>query len=365
MGGAAVRIYAPGRRYRQGSAGSGECPGTLAPGRAASHLARPLSAPRVLPDLFLDRLARIVPPGRLDAVRATFDAPLATAFRVCALRAEPAAVLGALAAAGIAADAVGGVPGAYVVGPGQRAALLASEPYTRGDVYVQNVSSQLPPHLLAPEPGERVLDLCAAPGSKTGQLAAQMQNRGEIVAVEKVRGRYARLRQNVLAQGAAIVRPVLGSGAATWHHEPEAFDRVLVDAPCTTEGRFRSDVPETTRYWSRRKIKEMRSTQRSLLFSAIQCLRPGGRLVYSTCTFAPEENEGVVAKALRTFGDRVEVLDAGLDAALSAHVQPGLASWNGRAFPDAVGRTRRVLPDGRFEAFYVAVLTKHDTTLRA
>ena len=317
----------------------------------------------MLPDLFLDRLARIVPPERLDAVRATFSAPLATGFRVCTLRADAPTALAELAAEGVAAEPVGGVPGAFEVPAEQRAALLASAPYVRGDLYVQNLSSQLPPHLLGPRPGERVLDLCAAPGSKTGQLAALMENEGEVVAVEKVRGRYARLRSNVLAQGATLVRPVLGSGAATWHHEPEAFDRVLLDAPCTTEGRFRDDDAETTRYWSRRKIKEMRGAQRSLLFSAVQCLRPGGRLVYSTCTFAPEENEGVVAKALRTFGDRIEVVDAGLPSALDPNVQPGLASWNGRAFPDAVGCARRILPDGRFEAFFVAALTKHASTV--
>ena len=319
----------------------------------------------MLPDLFLDRLQRIVPPHRLDGVLETFSAPLATGFRVCTLRTDAASALDALAAEGVAFEPVGGVPGAYAVAPDDRAALLASAPYARGDLYVQNPSSQLPPHLLAPEPGERVLDLCAAPGSKTGQLAALMEDRGEIVAVEKVRGRFARLRQNVLGQGATIVRPVLGSGAASWHHEPEAFDRVLLDAPCSTEGRFRAAEAETTRYWSRRKIKEMRGAQRSLLFSAVQCLRPGGRLVYSTCTFAPEENEGVLAKALRTFGGRIGVVDAGLDAALAPLVQPGLDGWNGRAFPKAVGRARRVLPNGRFEAFFVAVLTKHESTVGA
>ena len=315
----------------------------------------------MLPDLFLDRLARIVPADRLDAVQATFTGPLMTGVRAT-LRADgPISV--ALATADVPAEPVAGVPGAYAVPPEEREALLASAPYAAGALYVQNLSSQLPPHLLAPEPGERVLDLCAAPGSKTGQLAMRMQNEGEIVAVEKVPRRFARLRRNVLAQGADIVRPVLGSGAATWHHEPEAFDRVLVDAPCSTEGRFRTDEPDTTRYWSRRKIKEMRGVQRSLLFSAIQCLRPGGRLVYSTCTFAPEENEGVVAKALKTFGDRIEVVDTGLDPVLAAHAQPGLKAWNDRALPEAVGRTRRILPDGRFEAFYVAVFTKHASTL--
>ena len=164
--------------------------------------------------------------------------------------------------------------------------------------------------MLAPQPGERVLDLCAAPGSKTGQIAAVMQDAGEIVAVEKVRDRFFRLRANVAGQGATCVCARLGSGTAVAHTDPEAFDRVLLDAPCSTEGRFQTNVPATTAYWSPRKIKEMRAKQGRLLYAAVQALRPGGTLVYSTCTFAPEENEGALAKMLKTFGDRVEVVPA-------------------------------------------------------
>jgi 16S rRNA (cytosine1407-C5)-methyltransferase len=170
----------------------------------------------------------------------------------------------------------------------------------------------------------------------------------------------------VEAQGATLVRPVLGSGTAYWHREPEAFDRVLLDAPCSTEGRFRADDPETTRYWSERKVKEMRAKQERLLFAAVQALRPGGTLVYSTCTFAPEEDEAVLDRALRTFGDAVEVVEAGLPDAgpVAGAALPGLAEWNGRAFRPGVTRARRVLPDGTLEGFFLARLTKHASTVR-
>ena len=325
----------------------------------------------MLPDAFLARLARIVAPSDLPGVLATFEAPLRTSFRVCTLRAAEADVLARLGAAGVPFEAVPGVAGAYSVEAEHRATLLASAPAAEGLVYAQNASSQMPVHVLAPRAGERVLDLCAAPGSKTGQLAAAMGNAGEVVAVEKVRERFFRLRANVAAQGATNVRPRLGSGTAVAHTDPEAFDRVLLDAPCSTEGRFRADTPATTAYWSPRKIKEMRAKQGRLLYAAVQALRPGGTLVYSTCTFAPEENEGALAKMLKTFGYRVEVvpvegLDApGLGAAGGPLVRPGMAEWDGRTFPDAVRHARRVLPDGRFEAFFVARIAKHETTLRA
>lgn len=323
-----------------------------------------MAAPMPLPELFVERLRRIVPPEQFDGVLETFSAPQAVGFRVNTLRASEDAVLDALRGVGLSPQAVLSVPGAFTVPAEQRPQLLSSEPAMRDAIYIQNVSSQLPPLILDPQPGERVLDLCAAPGSKTRQLACLMCDEGEIVAVEKVRKRFYKLKANVARQGSSIVRPVLGSGTAYWHREPEAFDRVLVDVPCSTEGRFRADDPETTRYWSRRKIKEMQAKQRKLLFAGIQALKPGGTLVYSTCTFAPEENEAVLHKALRTFGDAVGLVDAGLDEITRGTVQPGLLGWNDHVFNPLVSIARRVLPDGTFEAFFVACFVKHESTLR-
>lgn len=320
-----------------------------------------------LPDPFVARLEQIVPADRLGAVLASFEEPEATGFRVNTLLRPEDEVLDALRAEGVPVEAVEGVPGAYTVPADGREALLASLPYAEGHVYVQNVSSQLPPHALAPRPGDRVLDLCAAPGSKTGQIAALLGGAGEVTAVEKVRPRFYKLKANVYAQGATNVLPWMGNGAAYWRREPEAFDRVLVDAPCSTEGRFRTHDPETTAYWSPRKVKEMRSKQVKLLWAGVQALKPGGTLVYSTCTFAPEENEGVLAKALGTFGDAIEVVDANLPATgpVAEQATPALAEWNGKAFPDGVRNARRVLPDGRLEGFFIARILKHASTVDA
>ena len=317
-----------------------------------------------LPAPFVSRLQEIVPEDRFDAVMATFEAPPATGFRVNTLLRDEADVIAALRDEDVPVEAVEGVPGAYAVPADGRPALLASRPYADGHVYVQNVSSQLAPHVLAPRLGDRVLDLCAAPGSKTGQLSALVGTGGEVTAVEKVRPRFYKLKANVYAQGATNVLPWMGNGAAYWRREPESFDRVLVDAPCSTEGRFRTHDPETTAYWSTRKVKEMRSKQVKLLWAGVQALKPGGVLVYSTCTFAPEENEGVIAKALRTFGEAIEVVDAGLPTAgpFADHTLPGLTEWHGRAFPAGVSNARRVLPSALLEGFFVARIAKHAPT---
>ena len=318
-----------------------------------------------LPEPFLERLQQIVPEDRLDSVLASFEAPPATGFRVNTMLRSEEEVLGALLDEGVPVETVEGVPGAYSVPGDGRAALMASLPYAEGHVYVQNVSSQLPVRSLAPREGDRVLDLCAAPGSKTGQISVLVGDGGEVTAVEKVRPRFYKLKANVYRQGATNVLPWLGNGAAYWRREPEAFDRVLVDAPCSTEGRFRTHDPETTQYWSIRKVREMRSKQQKLLWAGIQTLKPGGTLVYSTCTFSPEENEGVLAKALRTFGDKIELVDVSLPSTgrLAKQTTEGVTEWSGKTLDPQLKKARRVLPDGLLEGFFVAKLVKRESTL--
>ncbi len=318
-----------------------------------------------LPDSFVSRLQQILPEDRFDSVLASFEEPLDTGFRINTMLRDEDETIADLLAEGVPLQPVEGLAGAYSVPAEGRAELMASRPYADGHVYIQNVSSQLAPLALAPRKGDRVLDLCAAPGSKTGQLSALVGPDGEVTAVEKVRPRFYKLKANVYAQGATNVLPWMGNGAAYWRREPEAFDRVLVDAPCSTEGRFRTHDPETTAYWSARKIREMKSKQVKLLWAGIQALKPGGTLVYSTCTFAPEENESVVAKALRTFGDAIEVVDAGLPTSgpVAERVMAGLTEWRDRPLDPALERTRRVLPDGLLEGFFVARLVKNSSTV--
>lgn len=318
-----------------------------------------------LPEQFVDRLQKIVPEDRYEAVLASFEEPVATGFRINSMLRDEDEVLMVLEDEEVPMEPVPGVPGAYVVPAEGRPALMTSRPYADGHVYVQNVSSQLAPHALGAREGDRVLDLCAAPGSKTGQLSMMVGTDGEVTAVEKARPRFYKLKANVYRQGATNVLPWMGNGAVYWRREPEAFDRVLVDAPCSTEGRFRAHDPETTEYWSPRKIKEMRSKQVKLLWAGVQALKVGGTLLYSTCTFAPEENEAVVAKILKTFGDKVELVDAGLPTSgpVAAQAVAGLTSWNDRDFPKAIEHTRRILPNEILEGFFVAKFRKRAHTL--
>jgi 16S rRNA (cytosine967-C5)-methyltransferase len=154
--------------------------------------------------------------------------------------------------------------------------------------------------VLAPAPGERVLDLCAAPGGKTTHLAALMENRGAIVAVERHPGRAEALRRTAGRMGATIVD--VRTADAAGPHEPEAFDRVLVDPPCTDLGTLASR-PDAR--WRKQPgdVRSLAARQAAILQAGARALKPGGTLVYSTCTISPAENELQIEAFLGAGGD--------------------------------------------------------------
>ncbi len=322
-----------------------------------------VSAVSSLPPAFLDRLQHLLPPERYTDVLSTFVAPPATGFRINSLRVEfPESVITNLESLGLVLHRVPWKDDAFWVAPEDRATLLASDAFADQQIYVQNLSSMIPPLVLDAQPGERVLDLAAAPGSKTLQLACMMQNTGELAAVEVVKSRFFKLRANLNAQGATNVRTYLQDGTRVWRYRPEYFDRVLLDAPCSTEGRFHVDDPATFAFWSPRKIKEMARKQRKLLYAAVQCLRPGGVLVYATCTFAPEENEAVLDKLLRKFGDALVLEPLGLSLPLT---MPARSIWQGKKYSHDLSNAKRVLPTSTMEAFFVAKISKTRSTMEA
>ncbi|MFK7847995.1 MAG: RsmB/NOP family class I SAM-dependent RNA methyltransferase [Rhodothermales bacterium] len=314
----------------------------------------------MIPAEFLHRLKDIVSPADYASVEASMHQPKATSFRVNTLRSSVEEVLTLLAAEGIIPESLSWYPEGMWVSHDQRANLLASKAFTDHKIYVQNQSSMIPPLILDPQPGERVLDLAAAPGSKTLQLACLMQQKGEIAAVDAVKKRFFKLRDNLLAQGATEVNTYLKDGRGVWKHRPEYFDRVLLDAPCSSEGRFHISEPGSYAYWSKRKVKEMARKQKRLLYSAVNSARPGGTVVYSTCSYAPEENEAIVSHLVKRFGGVIEVvpfelrLDTMTDACLS---------WAGKSFNDTLLHARRILPSYHTDGFFICKLKKHSSTI--
>jgi len=312
-------------------------------------------SPERLPEAFVERLARIVPEDRWDQCLSSFACEKPTAFRVNTLRAAVDEVKDELAQAGFSPAPVDWLPGAFTIEPGERRRLTETAAVAEGRIYLQGLSSMLAPVVLAPQPGERVLDLAAAPGGKTLQMAAMMQNQGEIAAVEVIRSRMYKLQANLRRHGATIVRTFLTDGRTVGRKTPERFDRVLVDAPCSGEARFDPRDPATWRNWGPRKIRESARKQKGLLRSALAALKPGGTLLYCTCSFAPEENEEVVHSVLAPFGDPVEIQPIVLPL---QNTQPGLVAWNDKGLLPDLARTLRILPDRQMDGFYLCKLGK-------
>ncbi len=191
-------------------------------------------------------------------------------------------------------------PSGFYYDPSQRPGL---HPWHDGGAYyLQEASAMAPAALLHPVPGERVLDLCAAPGGKSTQLAGYLQGEGLLVANEIHPQRAKILSQNIERMGIANALVLNEHPERLASRFPRFFDRIMVDAPCSGEGMFRKEEAAVTD-WSQETVEMCARRQREILESASKMLRAGGRLVYSTCTFAPEENEGVISAFLHDHPD--------------------------------------------------------------
>ena len=212
-------------------------------------------------------------------------------------------------------------------------------PSFHGWTHGQEEVSAIPPVALDPDPGDRVFDACAAPGSKTTQLAALMDDEGLVVANDNNLGRLSALRFNTERLGvtAAAVTNQDARNFSLGEFGFDAFDATLVDAPCSCEGTIRKN-PTAVDDWSTGHVESIAGVQKGILQRAIQATRDGGEVVYATCTFAPEENEAVVDHALSETDCRLVDFDVGLD-----HVE-GVTEWQGETFDPSVRKAKRFYP---------------------
>jgi 16S rRNA C967 or C1407 C5-methylase (RsmB/RsmF family) len=264
-----------------------------------------------------------------------------------------------LAADGLAAAPVSWHPGALrLERPGASAEEIApgsSLAFIGGLVHVQEEASLLPVALLDPQPGERVADLCAAPGGKTAQIALAMDNRGTLLANDRDWRRMTTMGRNLERMGVANVVVTIWD-AANMPESTGPFDRVLADVPCSCEGTSRK-APGVLGRATGVDRERLAAAQSAILAKAVRLARPGGRIVYSTCTYAPEENELVVAGALEAGG--VRVVPVGEIAPAGVRLSPGLTAWQGRRLPAELEGTGRLWPHVQDTGgFYVAVLQK-------
>ncbi len=306
-----------------------------------------------IPPLFLERLQKIIPAEYWGGVVSSFNRELPVTVRVNTLKAGRDEIIHELNSKHIAFRVMPWFENALILEGISSKECNDLDLMKQGLLYRQALSSMLPVVILDPRPGERILDLCAAPGSKTTQIAAAMKNQGEIIAVEAVKSRFYKLKSVCDLMGVENISFKVTDGRR--FRTEQMFDKILVDAPCSSEGRFKSGDKESFGYWSTRKIKEMMQKQRGLLLNASRMLKPGGTLVYSTCTFAPEENEGIVDWVLRKSNHEIRPEAVSMPGVAT---YPCLQEWEEKKFSAESGNGLRVLPGPEMEGFFIIKFVK-------
>jgi len=327
-----------------------------------------------LPQAFRDRMKRMLGEEQYRRFLASYDRPRALSLRANPLKITDSALLslfpGTLspvpwAPHGFyygeeAASSAAGSTQSERIRPGRLAY------HDAGLYYMQEASAMAVAALSGARPGERILDLCAAPGGKTTQLAGMMDGEGLLVSNEIDPGRARILSQNVERMGIrnAVVTNMAPADLAA--HFPSFFDRVIVDAPCSGEGMFRKEE-QALSMWSEENVETCARRQEEILESACVMLRSGGTLIYSTCTFAPEEDEGSIAHLLMR---HPELSMADLPAALGGLMDEygfscGCGAWCSGDVPDGIraemSRAVRLWPQSlRGEGHFLAALNKAD-----
>lgn len=224
--------------------------------------------------------------------------------------------------------------------------------HTLGYIYIQEPASMIPPIVLDPKPGETVLDMCAAPGSKTTQIAQYMKNKGVLLCNDYKGMRVKSLGLNVQRMGLTNAVITLMHGRFFSKSDVQ-FDKILVDAPCSGVGTIRKSL-KTLSIWNPNMIRRLAGTQKQLIQTAFDILKPGGELVYSTCTLEPEEDEGIIDYLLKNNSD-AKVMDIELP------IKRGnpILNFNGVEYSPDVSKSLRIWPqDNDTEGFFVCKIKK-------
>lgn len=304
---------------------------------------------RKLPQDFVENLYENFTPGTVDKIFSGMSDKRMTTLRVNEIKYNIQDLMKYFKEINIKFDRVNWYKDALLIKNANERDIQKLDIYEKGYIYIQSFSSMIPPVVLSPKPGEKVLDLTAAPGSKTTQMAAMMENKGYILANELDKIRCERLSYNANIQGATIIDVHNGRGEKIGEQYPEYFDKVLLDTPCSGEGRFIASDIRTYKSWSARTVHQLTNMQKKLFKSAYTALKHNGTLVYSTCTLNKEENEQIVNWALQNFD--LKIVDTNLEIQQS---MPGFTNGVDKSIEKSI----RILPTKIMEGFFVCKFIK-------
>lgn len=264
-------------------------------------------------------------------------------LRANTIKTEANNVAKELQKAGIEFDKVNWSDNAFIIKNATESDIRNLSIYKNGEIYMQSLSSMIPAIILSPNAGENILDMTAAPGGKTTQIAALSNNQCFITACEKNKIRLDRLKYNLEKQGATSTN-VMNIDARKLD-DFFSFDKVLLDAPCSGSGTLNTNDENLEKYFTKELIQRSEKTQSELLQKAINVLKPGNEMVYSTCSILQEENEENIQKYIKK--GLVEIVPINLK---QYEEIPKL--------PTKIEGTMCICPDELYEGFFVAKLRK-------
>lgn len=295
-----------------------------------------------LPDFLQEKLLSQYGEEWYRKILTGYEEQRAVTLRVNTLKTDEAYVTSCLEEAHISWKKVRWSKEALIAEHVREDALRALPVYDRGMIYLQSLSSMIPPVLLKPEAGECILDMAAAPGGKTTQMAALSGNRAQITACEKNKLRGERLKYNIEKQGASCVYVMLEDARKL--DDFFSFDKILLDAPCSGSGTLALKEQGCSQKITQELVSRSSKTQEQLLTKALKLLKPGHEMIYSTCSILKEENEDRVKKVLGKAAELVPI---------SQDILPDVP-----LLPVSLEGTICVCPCSLYEGFFVAKIKR-------
>lgn len=296
-----------------------------------------------LPEFLIEKLTNQYGEDIKNQIIEGYSKKRFTTFRVNTIKATVEEIEDVLKQKEISFDKVSWSKDVFILKENDESDVEALDIYKEGKIYLQSLSSMLPPIILEPQEGKDILDMAAAPGGKTTQMAALSNNKAHITACEMNNIRIEKLKYNVEKQGATCVYVMQKDSRQI--DDFFSFDQILLDSPCSGSGTLYLENPNINKYFTKVLVEKSTKAQFALLKKALRILKPGEEMVYSTCSILKEENEDIVRKAMSTAKcEIVKIEFEGMECL--------------PLLPVDIEGTLCIKPDEYYEGFYVAKIRK-------
>ncbi|WLF70686.1 RsmB/NOP family class I SAM-dependent RNA methyltransferase [Clostridium septicum] len=307
-----------------------------------------------LPDDFIKILEKIFTRCQLDTIYKSYENGRSTTFRVNKLKGNTKEVMDELSSHRIKAVNYSKLNNTFIIKGSKESSLKKLKIYNEGKIYLQNISSMLPPLFLDVKEGQTILDMCAAPGGKSLLMADMTSNKATIFANDINEIRRERLNYNAEKQGAESIIILGTDGRTIGKRLNDYFDKILLDAPCSGEGIIHIRNFRKFNGWTEKRVRNCVKLQKQLIESAYNALKENGVMIYSTCTLNPFENEEIVEYILNKHKDlKLEKINLDLP-----NVIRGITRYEDKFYRKDLKNSIRIIPNEIFEGFFIAKFRK-------